>query len=125
MRSADTLPVTGAELLPGASPISLVQGWNMVGYVRSAPLRADSCLASIAADLVLAKNNAGQVYWPSYGINTMGGMNPGQGYQLYMTRASVLTYPDNAPGLPPPGAAGCGNSTDPRGFGRPGSRGQG
>ena len=121
MRSADTLPVTGAELLPGASPISLVQGWNMVGYVRSAPLRADSCLASIAADLVLAKNNAGQVYWPSYGINTMGGMNPGQGYQLYMTRASVLTYPDNAPGLPPPGAAGTGNSTDRRGFGLSGS----
>jgi len=63
-------------------------------------MRCDSALAGIVSKLVIAKNGTGQVYWPAYGINTIGSMIPGQGYQMYLTQAGTLTYPPNsAPAL--------------------------
>jgi hypothetical protein len=43
--------------------------------------------------LVIAKNNNGQTYIPGYGINDIGTMQPGQGYQVYLTAADTLVYP--------------------------------
>jgi hypothetical protein len=48
--------------------------------------------------MVIAKNGSGRVYWPALGINSIGDMNPGEGYQLYMSAAATLTYPANALG---------------------------
>jgi len=100
MQSEDTLVVTGVALVPESTPIALVQGWNMIGYLRGNAMRCDSALAGIVSKLVIAKNGTGQVYWPAYGINTIGSMMPGQGYQMYLTQAGTLTYPPNsAPAL--------------------------
>lgn len=100
MQSADTLSITGPELTPQGTSISLVQGWNLVAYLRNSPMRADSALAGIVNNLVIAKNNVGQVYWPTFSINTIGSMKPGQGYQMYLTQASTLFYPANSGSVP-------------------------
>jgi hypothetical protein len=97
MQSDDTIAIQGIELQPAASSISLIQGWNMVSYLQTSSMWVDSALASIAATLVIAKNNSGEVYWPTYDVNTIGAMNPGQGYQLCVSQASVLTYPAYSP----------------------------
>ena len=50
----------------------------------------DSSIASVLGSLngfVVAKNNVGQVYWPSYGINTIGSIHVAAGYKLYNTGA--------------------------------------
>jgi GH18 family chitinase len=102
--TADTLTVTGTEIAPEATPIPLPlqgAGVNIVPYLRHSPMRADSALAGILNILVIAKNNAGQVYWPSQGINQIGLMKPGQGYQVQVTQASTLVYPANATAGPP------------------------
>ena len=101
MLSADTLAVTGSEIVPEATPIPLVQGVTLVPYLRHSPMRADSALAGVSSNLVIAKNNAGQVYWPAYGINTIGSLKPGQGYQVQVTLAGILTYPANTSPSPP------------------------
>jgi subtilase family serine protease len=98
--SADTMIVAGKMLVPEATAISLAAGWNMVAYLRHSPMRADSALASVVNDVVIAKNNKGQVYWPEFGINTMGAMQPGQGYKIYLAQASTLTYPANSGAAP-------------------------
>jgi hypothetical protein len=51
---------------------------------------------SIVSSLVLAKNNAGGIYSPIFGINTLGNMIPTQGYYFYLNAAAELTYPANS-----------------------------
>jgi hypothetical protein len=94
MQTGDTLSVVGDQLQGQSVPIGLVQNWNLVGYIRSSPLRVDSAVVSIRSDtLLIVKNNAGQVYWPAFNINTIGSMVPGEGYQVYVSRPATLTYP--------------------------------
>jgi hypothetical protein len=95
MNSADTLTMTGLEVDPQATPDTLSSGWNLPAYLRNNPMRVDSAVNSIASALVIVKNNAGQVYMPQYGINQIGSMRPGQGYQIYVTAISILLYPAN------------------------------
>ena len=95
MLSPDTLSVTGYVVAPQSAPIGLTQGWNLAAYLRSSPLQADLALQSVLANLVLVKNNDGQVFWPSFGIDNIGAMMPGEGYQLYLSQAATLTYPSN------------------------------
>ncbi|MBI4546679.1 MAG: T9SS type A sorting domain-containing protein [Ignavibacteriae bacterium] len=95
MQTADTLPNIGIDIIPQSTTISLGQGWNLAPYLRTNPMRIDSALASIASSLVIAKNNFGQIYWPAFGINTIGSMQLGQAYQMYLNQASTLTYPAN------------------------------
>ncbi|MGA9365006.1 MAG: T9SS type A sorting domain-containing protein, partial [Bacteroidota bacterium] len=101
MLSADTLTITGSEIRPEATPVPLVQGVNLVPYLRHSPMQVDSALASVLNNLVIAKDNAGNVYWPSFGINSIGAMKPSQGYQVQVSQACTLVYPANASPGPP------------------------
>jgi hypothetical protein len=96
MSAARTLTITGTQVAPETVPINLTAGWNMIGYTRDTPLTIGTALATINDTIVLAKDNAGRVYWPFYGINQIGNMQPGQGYQTYQTAADTLTYPGNS-----------------------------
>jgi hypothetical protein len=58
-----------------------------------------TALASISNQLIIAKNNAGQTYIPQYGIDDIGQMQPGQGYQVYLSTSGTLIYPPTG-GLP-------------------------
>jgi hypothetical protein len=100
MQSAATLTAAGSIVVPEATPIALLAGWNTPAYLRYSPMACDVALAGIVSQLVIAKNNAGQVYWPALGINTIGNMMPGDGYQMYMNQAMSLTYPANTGPVP-------------------------
>ncbi|MFH0990670.1 MAG: T9SS type A sorting domain-containing protein [bacterium] len=101
MLMGDTLHISGSDVDPQQNSFSLPQGWNMISYLRNSPKRADSALATLTGSLVIAKNGAGQIYWPSFNINTMGNMKPGQGYQMYLSSSATLTYPANTSPAPP------------------------
>ena len=101
MNLADTVTFRGTALRPEQNSISLLQGWNLVSYLHNDLMVADSALGSIASLLTVAKNIAGEVYMPSYGINTIGTMKPGQGYALYVQAPGTLTYPANTNSTPP------------------------
>jgi len=91
----NTLLVAGNSTIPELTPLSLSSGWNLSSYLRNNPMAPETALASISPHLLIAKNGVGQIYWPAYNINTIGEMQPGQGYQIYVTAASTLTYPAN------------------------------
>jgi hypothetical protein len=100
MTAARTLVITGTQVAPEATPINLTTGWAMVSYLRATPMPVQTALSTLSGSLMLAKDGAGKVYWPQYGINQIGNMLPGKGYQLYLTSAATLTYPANS-GLGP------------------------
>ena len=96
MANADTLVVTGLAVNPSETQIILNEGWNMISYLRNSEMDCDTAFASLAAgNLIIVKDNEGRVYIPSYGINTIGNLVPGQGYQIYILNADVLVYPGN------------------------------
>jgi hypothetical protein len=95
MKTSDTLKITGYKVTPENSPVYLLKGWNLIAYLRDQPMSIDSALSTIANYIVIVKDNSGKVYWPRYAVNQIGSMNPGQGYQIYVTQACTLTYPAN------------------------------
>jgi len=70
--------------------IPINSGWNMISLnVHPQDSSASSIFGSLRG-LVLVKNNAGQVYWPAYSVNTIGSVRTGQGYQVYTVSLDTL-----------------------------------
>ncbi len=91
--------IEGSFNTPETNPIPLVEGWNIIGYLRSTPADAAAVFADITneGNLIIAKDYNGSAYLPEYSFNGIDDMQPGQGYQLKTVEADVLQY--NADGV--------------------------
>ena len=94
LTEAATLDVTGAAVNPG-TPIDLPAGWSLISYLPTVPIPAPTALATIVDHLIIAKDGLGNNYDPYYGINQIGDMRPGQGYQVYLDAPATLIYPSS------------------------------
>jgi hypothetical protein len=68
---ATVLDLIGKKIKPEITPISLTFGWNILAYLRTNPQNIELSMKTLTDDnaLVIAKNNAGNVYIPEYDIN--------------------------------------------------------
>jgi peptidoglycan hydrolase CwlO-like protein len=74
--------------------VDLAKGWNMIGFPLQESMNAAASLEIMGANLHLIKNNAAKVYWPEFGFNSLGTLDPGQGYQVRMYEAhDDYTFP--------------------------------
>ena len=87
----DSLTILGIPVDVSATVIALETGWNIMAYLKKEPENIDTALAAIASRITLVKDNAGNQYWPGL-YNGIGDMQPGQGYQIYMSEAADFTY---------------------------------
>lgn len=72
--------------------INLPAGWSMVSSNLIPTATAlDTLLAGIKDNLVIVKDGSGDVYWPTYGINSIGNWDYQRGYQVYMSRNDTLS----------------------------------
>jgi len=95
MSQAQTLTVSGQYQLPEDNPLYLLEGWNMISYLR---LEASDCMAvfeSISAEVILAKDYLGNAFLPAWGFNGIGNLEPGKGYQVKLNSDQILTYLSN------------------------------
>jgi hypothetical protein len=70
--------------------IQLTNGWtSLSSFVLPADPAFDQVMAPVSNNLIIVKNLF-QVYWPEFGINTIGNFNPTNGYLVKMSDASVL-----------------------------------
>ncbi len=100
--AAASLDFTGWEINTAPAPLALQQGWQIIPWWYNKPMATDSALASLGGRAVLLKDGAGHLYWPEEGIDQVGTLQPGRGYQLYLTAADTLLLPLNRGGAPQP-----------------------
>lgn len=90
IESAKRIEISGESIDPN-TPIRLETGWNMIGFLSDLPIAAESHFASILDQIILAKDIDGNVFLPEYGINGIGELQPGKGYQVQMKESATLT----------------------------------
>lgn len=95
MNSTDTLKITGTQLLPELNPIDLVEGWNLLGYLREEPADVLLVFQNIYEHVIILKDGLGNVYYPQWNYNNIGEMSAGEGYQIKMNTATQLEYLSN------------------------------
>ena len=92
--SAVDLSIEGTAR-PANDPVDVVQGWNFIPYLPSAPLGVEEATASLGSDLIFMKDVSGNIYMPDPDtpVNTIDQMEPGKGYMAYVTADGTLEYP--------------------------------
>ena len=89
------LEFNGEMLLPENTPIDLIEGWNMIAYLRSIGASAEAVFAEFTEEVVIVKDGLGMAYLPNWDFNGIGDMVPGQGYQVKMESNQELLYNAN------------------------------
>ena len=97
LNTADSLIIEGEYVAPEENPITLNEGWSLLGYLRLEPADAASILfdLNIESDLVIVKDYFGNAYLPEWEFNNIGNLEPGQGYHIKLINSGVLTYLSN------------------------------
>lgn len=88
-----TLTVTGNGRLREDAPIDLITGWNLVSFTLDREVDIQEALGSIYGQYSLVVDELGRLYYPELGINEIGTMKPGEGYEIYATTDCTLVYP--------------------------------
>jgi hypothetical protein len=95
--AARTVCVGGEQIDPAQVSIPVPQGWSYIPYLRETEMRVTSALGGLSPDVVIMKDQDGRVYAPAIGLNAIGNMKPGQGYQIKMSNGRDLVYPASTP----------------------------
>lgn len=88
--------IGGVPVVPESTPLTLNEGWSFMGYLRKDAADISILLDGINDDIQVVKDQAGNIYWPTFGINSIGNMEPGRGYQVKMYNTETYTYPANS-----------------------------
>jgi hypothetical protein len=86
-----SLTFTG-EIIPESTPILLHDGWNIIPFYRLSEIDAAEFFESISPKVILVKDEAGLVYWPEYGLNSIGNLTPGRAYVIKMLDETIFQY---------------------------------
>ncbi len=93
----EILRLNGQMIDPSVAIVPIHSGWQIVPYYGRQAMDIETALNSIRDKIVIIKNNAGAVYIPGeLAINTIGNLEPGQGYLLKASTDGQLRYPSSA-----------------------------
>jgi hypothetical protein len=86
------------DFIDHATPISLSEGWNWIGYYPQQPLSVGEALLSIEANAIQVKSQSQSATWfeDTGWIGDMEVMEPGKGYKINMQGDDVLIYQTSA-----------------------------
>ena len=92
-----TLSVNIEYIQPETFPLILYAGWNMMGYIRNQAAPADLVLNDLSEcnNLIIAKDEEGNVLIPSWNYNGIGNMEPGKGYQIKLEENTLIHFLPN------------------------------
>jgi len=71
--------------------IDLPEGWSYWStYLSPKDSDMEDIFSQINSDVIILKDQHGEVYWPYFGINGINSHNEGEGYQIKMNTSQVL-----------------------------------
>ena len=92
-----TLSIEGQPAEVEDTVVPLQEGWNHIATLYDHPVDVVAAFEPLGDALVLVKDADGRVYSPAYGINQLQVLEPGQGYQLYVSQAADFSLSGRAP----------------------------
>ncbi len=97
--------------LMDSKDLGLTQGWSLIPVFSACDV--DIAELFYPYYVTFIKEVAGwNVYWPEYGINTLGVLEPGRSYFVYMEDEALITFPEcTSTSLKGRMLSGSGNST--------------
>ncbi len=92
-RSTTELSVSGNRNY--SQTINLSSGWSMIPVLSSCEVNVNEIFSTLPWNLKIAKEVAGtKVYWPEFFINTIGNLEPGNAYYVYLLNNGYITFED-------------------------------
>ncbi|NLO19027.1 MAG: T9SS type A sorting domain-containing protein [Ignavibacteria bacterium] len=88
----DSLTILGAAIDPAANPLSLTRGWTLLPYFLNFVQSCETTFKNIENDLLVAKDEDGNLYLPHYNFNTLSAIYPGMGLQCFFSKNATLIY---------------------------------
>jgi len=82
---ASPVEVNDSTITEQNIPLSLSQGWNMIGYTCVEPLNVIEAFSTVEDKIIIVKDNIGNAYLPEFGYNGIGDLEFAKGYQLKIT----------------------------------------
>ena len=65
-----------------------------MGYLHQEPNSLETMMSTMnSANLIIMKDSWGNVYWPQFGLNNIGDLTPGQGYQIKLAGSWNFSFP--------------------------------
>jgi hypothetical protein len=94
LKNKDTIEVYGNYVNTGNLNYNLSSGWNMISYPKNQSSKIIKSFKSLtdSGNLVMVKDNQGNVYIPEYNIDNIIDLIPGNGYQIYLREAVNFVY---------------------------------
>jgi hypothetical protein len=92
MNIAQNLLIEGESIVPSQYPINLLQGWNLIGYLKTEPEELTLALNDVLDEIIIVKNELGMAYLPEWNFNAIGELEPGKGYQVKINSSQSFTY---------------------------------
>ena len=92
LTETDTLIIQGQAVSPDTTPLILHENWNLSAFLLQTPQNVETAMAPLDTNLIIVKDNNGNVYWPAYNVNTIGSMLPGEGYWIDVQHRDTLYY---------------------------------
>ncbi|MBN1968559.1 MAG: right-handed parallel beta-helix repeat-containing protein [Candidatus Delongbacteria bacterium] len=98
------LEITGLKIDTSLNSVNVVAStWSYIGYsyneVASISAIVDGSLSpgqgDLTSDVVIIKSGDGRVFMPGNGINQIGNLEPGNGYQIYTSSDIEIIYPES------------------------------
>ena len=76
--------------------IDLNMGWNLIGYLPLSESFIEDEFQSIVEDVLIIKDDNGNIYWPEFSINSITSLTPGNGYQIKVSSDLEFSYNCNS-----------------------------
>ena len=90
MAADATLPLEGFMADP---TVNLMEGWNLMPVLQECPIASDDVFGAIP-EVIIAFEVAGNgIYYPLYGVSTIGDLMPGKAYYVKVSADASYTFP--------------------------------
>jgi len=97
MNESEYLVISG-NTVPYDDIINLNPGWSIMAYLHQNTGEIIDFFEPYSENIVIIKDENGNVYWPEYNLNSIINMYPGEGYQIKTSSEILFSYSESLDG---------------------------